>query len=446
MTPQAQLALILWFPITLYFFRRYKPRDAVIVTFIGGLLFLPQRAGFILPLIPDYQGMIAACYGIFIGVFLYDKQRLQHFKLAPLDIPMLIWCICPLFSSLSNGLGVYDGVNEAITQSVIWGLPYLMGRLYFSTLKDLQALAEGMLKGGLIYVPLCLWEGVMSPNLHLIIYGYYAHPSGISQAIRYGGYRPNVFMQHGLMVGMWMMVAALICIWCWQAKTLQRVWNYPVGILVPVLIFTVIWVRSTAAYGYFLFGLIVLFTAKFAKSSLPLIILILGIIYYIHLNINGSFHGQDILNFLSNIVDEERLQSLEFRWENEEILAEKARQRLLFGWGGWDRNRVFAENWLGEIEDISVTDSLWIIAFGIRGAVGLYSLTLALLLPPLLLCFSRYSAKTWFQPRVAPAAVLSVALTLFMLDSTVNNMFNPIFSLISGGLTGLLIQSFRQTK
>jgi hypothetical protein len=444
MTPQAQLVLLLWFPLTIYFFRRYKPREAVIISFLGGVLFLPQRTGFALPLIPDYQGSVAACYGIAIGVLLYDSQRLSKFKFAPLDIPMLVWCICPIFSSLSNDLGLYDGVNEAINQSVVWGLPYFVGRLYFNNLQDLKFLAESILKGGLIYVPLCLWEGLMSPNLHLIVYGYYAHPSGIRQAIRYGGYRPNVFMQHGLMVGMWMMLTALICIWLWQSKTIKTVWNYQVNILVPVVIFTVIWARSTGAYGYFFYGLIILFTAKFAKNGLPLIILVLGIFYFVYANVNGTFQSHKILDFLGNIANEERLQSLQLRWENEEFLAEKARERIIFGWGGWGRNRIFQENWLGEIEDVSVTDSLWIIAFGIRGMVGLYSLTLALLLPPLLLCFSRYSAKTWLHPQVAPTAVLAVGLTLFMLDSVINNMFNPIFPLISGGLTGLLIQSAKK--
>lgn len=438
MTPQAQLVLIIWFPIILYLFKRYPPRQAVILSFLGGLLFLPQRTGFALPLIPDYQGMVATCYGIAISLFIQDADRLKQFKLTWLDLPMLIWCICPFFSSVTNALGAYDGVNESITQTVIWGLPYILGKLYFNNLAGLTALAKNIVKAGLIYVPLCLWEGIMSPNLHLIVYGYYAHPSGISQAIRYGGYRPNVFMQHGLMVGMWMMTVALVAIWLWQSKTMTKVWGYSISILIPIFIFTVIWVRSTGAYGYFFFGIIILVFAKFLKNNFPLLILIFGIFLFVHTNVTGTFQGEAILNTMAERgVNEERLQSLQFRWENEEILSEKARERILFGWGGWNRNRIYEENWLGEIEDVSVTDSLWIIAFGIRGVVGLYSLTLALLLPPLLFCV-KYPAKIWFHPQVASAAVLSVCLCLFMLDSVINNMYNPLFPLISGGLAGLV--------
>lgn len=446
MTPQAQLVLLLWLPITLWFFKRYQPRTAVILGFIGGLLFLPQRTGFKLPLIPDYQGMVATCYGIMIGIVIYDRPRLQQLKLNWRDLPMLIWCLCPIGSSLSNDLGFYDGFNEAITQSVIWGLPYLVGRLYFNSLNGMKALADGVLKGGLIYMPLCLWEGVMSPNLHLIVYGYYAHPSGISQAIRYGGYRPNIFMQHGLMVGMWMMTVALTALWLWLAKERKQIWGYSLTWLIPALIFTVVWCRSTGAYIYFVFGLLILFTAKWGKSSLPLMVLIGIIIYFVYSNVNGTFPSQDILDRLSHIAQADRLQSLQFRWDNEAILSEKARQKIWFGWGGWDRNRIFEENWLGEIEDVSVTDSLWIIAFGIRGLVGLYSLTASLLLPPILFTWTRYRAKLWFHPKVAPAAVLSVTMVLFMLDSLINNMYNPIFALISGGITGLTIKPAESLK
>lgn len=440
MSPQAQLVLLLWFPVILYFFRRYPPRTAVMVSFLGGLLFLPQRTGFALPLIPDYQGMVATCYGIVVGLCLYDWKHLKKFRVEWLDVPMLCWCICPFFSSVTNDLGAYDGVNESITQTVVWGLPYLLGKLYFNRLIHFKQLAEGIMKGGLIYMPLCLWEGRMSPNLHLIVYGYYAHPSGISQAVRYGGFRPNVFMQHGLMVGMWMMTVALVTIWLSESKTFTQIWNYKLKSLIPALIFTVIWCRSTGAYGYFFYGLIILFTAKYFKLNLPFLLLVYIIAWFLYMNVTEQFHGDDILAFLSQYTNPDRVQSLGFRWLNEEILAEKAREKFWFGWAGWNRNRVYEENWIGEIVDVSVTDSLWIIAFGIRGTFGLLNLTLGLLLPPTVFAVFRYPAKFWLHPKVAPAAALATCLVLFMLDSVINNMYNPIFPLISGGLAGLCLQ------
>ena len=54
--------------------------------------------------------------------------------------------------------------------------------------------------------------------------------------------------------------------------------------------------------------------------------------------------------------------------------------------------------------------------------------------------FLGYKPKYWFHPQVAPAAVLATVLPLFMLDSVLNYMFNPLFPLISGGLSALMLK------
>lgn len=436
MTPQAQLALLLWLPVVFYFFTRYPVRTAVIISFIGGLLFLPQRAAFALPLIPDYKGMIATCYGIILALIVYDSQGLGKLKLTWIDIPIVIWCVCPMASSLTNNLGFYDGFNAVLEQTAIWGLPYFLGRLYLSNLSGMRELALNVLKGGIIYVPLCLYEGRFSPQLHRMAYGYFAHSSGLRQAMRYGGYRPNVFMAHGLMVGMWMMTAALVCLWLWQAKAFDKIWNFSMSSLTWVFLFILLWCRSTGAYAYMIYGVLIMFCAKWMRTALPLLLLIVGLSYYLYSGASGTFDGDSITAFITEKFNAERAESLQFRFDNEELLVEKAKQQMLFGWGGWGRNRVYDYNWEGELEDISVTDSLWIIAYGVNGAVGLASLTGSLLLP--VLCFSlRYPARLWFKPLVAPSAVLAVCTTLFLLDSVLNNMFNPVFPLICGGLSGL---------
>ena len=148
MSPQAQLALILWIPIVLHIFSKFPPRKAVIISFIGGLLFLPERTGFSLPVIPDYQGMAATCYGILFAVSKHDSQRFKKFKPGWMDIPMFVWCFCPFLSSMTNGLGAYDGLNETLTQTVTWGLPYLLGRLYLGNLAGLEEVAINIIKGG----------------------------------------------------------------------------------------------------------------------------------------------------------------------------------------------------------------------------------------------------------------------------------------------------------
>ena len=446
MTPQAQLVMLAWIPLLFYLFIRFPVQKAVVIGFIGAWLFLPQRATFSFIGFPDYNRVSAASYGILLATCIFDVGRFHSFKLGWLDLPMLIWCVCPLASSLSNGLGLYDGISSTLSQTVQWGFPYFLGRIYFNNLKGLRLLAMGIFLGGMVYVPLCLYEIRMSPQLHSMVYGYFPHSFG--QTIRYGGFRPQVFMQHGLAVGVWMMAASLVAVWLWQAGVIKQLWGIPMSWLVPVLLITFILCKSTGAWLLFGFGLVILFTARWLRTALPLLFLIGGIFFYQYYVATGQLTPQQqeqIISVITQITNEERAQSLEFRMNNEEKLGEKARQRIILGWGGWGRNRVYEENWAGELVDVSATDSFWIIAFGTKGLVGLFSINLAMLLPVVILCW-RYPADYWFNPKVAPAVAVAVVVTLYMFDNVVNSMFNPVFPLASGGIAGLVLQGVEMSR
>ena len=82
-----------------------------------------------------------------------------------------------------------------------------------------------------------------------------------------------------------------------------------------------------------------------------------------------------------------------------------------------------------------ITDSLWIITVGNRGLFGLVAL-LAALLTPVLRFLRRDPPRLWTGPLDAPAAVLAVILSLYLLDHMVNAMVNPVFALVAGGLAG----------
>ena len=176
--------------------------------------------------------------------------------------------------------------------------------------------------------------------------------------------------------------------------------------LAIILIIAFFLCRSTGAYSLFAMSLIVLFCAKLLKTSLPLLIIIGYIVFYLYLAASGQFSSAEVISFISQLFGEERAGSLGFRFQNEEILGDKARLRFLFGWGDSGGNRVY--NDYGD--DVSVTDSLWIIAFGTNGIVGLVSLFSALLIPAIAFCF-KYPARTWSNPKVAPAAILGIFFT-----------------------------------
>lgn len=444
MSIQSQLIMIAWIPIVFYLFIRFKTQEAVIISFIVAWLFLPQRAGFTFPGIPDYERISATVYGILLATIAYDIQRISKFDYSWLDLPMLIWCICPIFSSLSNGLGIYDGLSESLNQTVAYGGPYFLGRIYLNNLAGLRKLAIGIFLGGLVYVPLCLYEIRMSPQLHQIVYGYHGNPS-FYQTIRYGGFRPTVFMQHGLSVGMWMMAATLIGICLWQTGVVKQIYGFHIRWFVGILLVTFILTKSTGAYGLLLLGLIFLYSAWYFRTSIAFLLLIVAMVFYLQQSVSANTYITDsIITTVSRVVpDPERIHSLQFRFDNEEILGAKARERIVFGWGGWGRSRVYDYDWKGDLVDISITDSLWIIAFGTNGLVGLVSVFGSILIPVLYFCLKYFPADTWTHQKVASAAVLTIITVLYMLDCLLNNQFNPIFTLANGGITGLVVSRMR---
>lgn len=444
MSIQSQLIMIAWIPIVFYLFLRFKTQEAVIISFIVAWLFLPQEAGFIFPGLPDYERISATVYGILLATIVYDIQRISKFDYSWLDLPMAIWCICPIFTSLSNGLGIYDGISESLTQTVAYGGPYFLGRIYLNNLAGLRKLAIGIFLSGLVYVPLCLYEIRMSPQLHQIVYGYHGNQS-FNQTIRYGGFRPTVFMRHGLSVGMWMMAATLIGICLWRTGVIKQIYGFHIRWFVGILLVTFILLKSTGAYGLLLLGLIFLFLAWYFRTSIAFLLLIVAMVFYLQQSVSANTYITDsIITTVSRVIpDPERIHSLQFRFDNEEILGNKARERMIFGWGGWGRNRVYEYDWKGDLVDISITDSLWIIAFGKHGLVGLVSVFGSILIPVLYFCLRCFPAGTWSHQKVAPAAVLTIITVLYMLDCLLNNQFNPIFTLANGGITGLVVSRTR---
>ena len=423
-------------PVIFYLFIRFPAQRAVIISFVVAWLFLPQ-VSYPIPILPPLTKTSTACYGILLATIIYDTERITTFKPGWLDIPMVIWCLCPIVSQVTNG---GSPISPTFLQIISWGTPYFLGRLYLGSLDGLRQLAIGIFAGGLAYIPFTLIEGVKGPILHQMVYGVNAVDDW-SQARRMGGWRPVVFMQHGLMVGVWMMTAALIGIWLWQSGTIKKFQGRNIKTLAIILTIAFFLCRSTGAYSLFGIALIVLFSAKWFRTSLPLLFIIGYVVFYLYVSASGQFSSKDVIDFITQLFGEERAASLKFRFDMEEILGEKARQRFMFGWGDSGGNRVY--NQYGK--DISVTDSLWIIAFGAQGAVGLVSLFSSLLLPVVAFCF-KYPARTWSNPKVAPAAALGVALTMYVFDCVLNAMTNPIFAVVAGGISGLVLKAPESLK
>jgi hypothetical protein len=404
--------LFAWPFVVLVIFALVSPRRAVLMGYVGAWLFLPM-AGYSFQGLPDYGKVSAANVGVVLGIVICDLQRILKFRPHWIDLPMLLFCFWPMASSLARGYGPYDGLSAIFEQIVLWGVPYIVGRMYFNTPSGFRELAVAIVIGGLIYVPLCLIEIRMSPQLHKWVYGYYQH--SFVQTIRFGGYRPMVFMQHGLAVAVWMINATLLALWMWSTGSLRRLCNLPMIVVCVALLVTTILAKSLGAIALMILGLASIFSARWLRHSWPLLVLIAIPPVWMIGRTSGLIDGQLVYEVF-NTISPARAQSFAARLNQEDVVTKMAMRHPIVGGSRW---------W--EFGN----DQLWLIVFRSYGAVGLASITVALLLPPTLL-LRRMGIRRLLSVQFAPLLGLSVIVVLFMMDNLLNGMNNPVFILAAG--------------
>ncbi len=422
--------------VFLILFATLQPRRALLASFIGAWLFLPNATyefdGF-----PDYDKLFATCAGILLAVFIFDFKRLVAFRPKWVDIPMLIWCLVPLGASVTNfGLtqdGLYDGASEMLAQIILWGVPYLLGRIYFTNWKEIKELAIGMIIGGFLYTPFILVEMRLSPQFHRWIFGYHQHL--FEQTFRFGTWRPMVFFQHGLMLAFWVCAIAILSFWLWHSGSIKTVkvpfseYKFPFAWVAGFFVVLTLMMVSVNAWVALAVGLTTLLLSTQIRTRWLLSALILIVPFYATMQSLQIWPNELTVDFMTGLLGEERAQSLEFRYFNEYYLTEKALEQPVFGWAGWDRQHV-------SINDYglrTVADSLWVIFFGKFGTVGLISI-MACILTPAIVFIGRYPPWLWRHPTLAPAAALSVILVLYMIDGLLNMMINPLYMIAAGAI------------
>jgi tetratricopeptide (TPR) repeat protein len=426
----AYIALIGWLPVAIVMFAMLPSRQAATAAVIGAWLLLPP---YVIPItaLPDYGKNMAATLGVMLGTLIFATDRLMSLRPRWFDLPMAGFCLCGILSSLQNGLGLYDGLSDALGFIITWGLPYLIGRMYFGDPEGLRYFTVGIVVGGLSYVLPCLYEVRMSPHLLRSLYGFSA---GFS--IRLGGYRPNVFFWTGLECGMWMTAAALSAWWLWSRGALQRIGSLPCGLVVlPILFVTSVFCRATGAMVLLCGGMAVLWLSVRFRTRLLLAGLLLVSPLYIWVRSTNTWSGRQAVDLAKSVVGPDRAQSLEYRFLCEDLLAAKALQQPIFGWGGWSRSSVYWEP-DSEWKKTVATDGLWIIILGNKGFVGEALFYLALVLPAILFV-RRFPPRMWGDPRLAAGTLAATFLCLYMIDCLMNGFVNIIYITLAGGLISL---------
>jgi hypothetical protein len=429
-------------PVTLFgfipaakvLFKRFEVRLAIAIGFVAGWMFLPV-AGLKVKGIPAYNKITAICIVILLWARHTDKERLRQVHFKAVDIPITLWCIAPFFSSVFNNLGVYDGLSQTMYQTITWGVPYYIGRAWFSDNEGLKLLGMAIFLGAVAYIPFCWFELIMSPQLHRLTYGFHQH--NFLQTLRDGGgFRPMVYMDHGLMTSTWMGLGVFLGIWLFYTGDLpEKIVSVPSIYLLVALTGTFLMMKSYGAIFLIFLGLVFILLSNKMKMPWLIVLLLAASHLYVYTRSYNIWDGTNLSEFVAEKLSPTRAESLQFRFDNEAILIRKAMEGTVFGWGGYGRSRVYDNTG----KDISVTDGLWIITLGQNGIFGLIALMISIQLP-VIFYLLRIQAERWNLKNWGTPTVMIVFLAIYMIDSLLNAMINPVYMLFSGGIVSMLLK------
>ena len=419
-------ALGAFLPLVVIAFRTLGGRRGMLVSLLAGWLFLPwfNQVGRAIPVLHSKEMFVPA---VILAVSLaLDWPAWSELRWRLADVPIAVICLSPFLTSLSNDLGAYDGAAAVVNSTMIWGAPYLLGRVYLGTPAALFEAAESLVLAGLTYVPFCLWEIRMSPQLHRQVYGFAQH--SFAQHVRDGQYRPMLFMAHGLMVAMFMASATVVAFWLWRTRRARLVGRVPMSWAVAILGVTTILCRSVGAVVLMAAGMAILEGTRRLRTSVLVVLLALVPAVYCTLRIT-DWDYQPMVMQAERWFGQQRAESLRSRLAFDQELKDHDMKRPWLGWGKWNASRLRDE----EGRDTTVVDSMWIFILGTGGLPVLIATGIMLALP-LLLLVRAIPVQRWSDPRIAPAASFSVVVGIWAVDDLFNAMMSPIFPALAGAV------------
>ena len=126
------------------------------------------------------------------------------------------------------------------------------------TYEDQIQLLKLLVVAGLLYSVLIMFEIRMSPQLHKWLYGFFPHSWG--QQVRYGGFRPVVFLGHGLWVSIFlvMVIGSSVAL----SKIKIKLTRFPDALVIGYLVLLLV---LSKGFGSLILGMVTLSTIYFLQ-------------------------------------------------------------------------------------------------------------------------------------------------------------------------------------
>jgi hypothetical protein len=436
----ALIAFWLVVPGVMIAFSRLGPRRAVLAILFPTILFLPELLKFDFPLIPSLDKETLPVLLASVAVLHFAKKEVKSAQLGKsFDFLMVLALVSAVGTVLTNGdtlkygpkvikgQTMYDAVSISLEIALRIVLPFFLGRVLFKKAADAKDLLKAFTLSALVYSPLVLFELKMSPQLHTWLFGYRQHSWG--QTRRGDGWRPQVFMEHGLALAIFVCIAVLAAFALLRAKERTVKWA-SAGAVAAWLLLLLALLNSVGALVYGLICAPLMWLLK-PKGQLRFAV-VLGVIIYAYpaMRLTDVFPAQDLVSFIAE-SSPLRAQSLGWRFMNEDQVLEKALQRPYFGWSGYARGHIWTENG----KNITTIDGAW-IAIVSRGGFVEFTVFFSLLLFPVFAAMRRIDQV----PKANQSLIAGIGLmaTVSALDLLPNGLYNSFPLFISGALAGLV--------
>ena len=434
----ATLVLLGWPVIAIILFLKLPLNRAMLWTILGAQLLLPAGAKFKFEMVPQLDKATIPNFCILLGCMIAARRPLQVLRgFGFTDLLILAYLISPIATSLTNGeailagsltlpgVGFYDAFS-AVESSFIDLIPFLLARQFLGREHDAREIFRVLVWAMLLYSIPLLFEVRFSPQLHFWFYGYYS--SDFQQAIREGGFRPMVFMGHGLLAAVFVMLATLASMALWRTRSAKR-GLFPAG-KTGYLGVVLILCKSLGAIVY---GAILTPLVGWARPQLQMraaIVLVAIALLYPSLRQFDLF-PTDLIVEAAATLDNQRAQSLKERFDNENLILVHAAEKPMFGWGRYGRGRVY-DTETGK--DLAVTDGRWVITIGQFGLFGFLAefglLAIGVFRAASALKFARSINEKIYLASFSLLAAVSI------IDLLPNSGLVPWIWLMSGALLG----------